>query len=98
MKQENPPDFYLVMTGPRGAGPRGGPRPLAIDAVYLFETRPLFDSQLERGAKIGTAASVPNRLWEEAEVYPENRAGYAIVSAAGVDVLRLFASPTREPS
>lgn len=46
MKEENAPDFYLVMTGPRGPGVRGGLRPLVIDAVYLFETQ---RSSMSRG-------------------------------------------------
>jgi hypothetical protein len=65
-------DLYLVLAGPRGAAAssRGGVRPWCITSVHLFEAQELLVAQRERGVKIGTASSVPSRLWDTAEIYP----------------------------
>jgi hypothetical protein len=74
-------DFYLVLTGPHApaASSRGTIRPWRIDHVFLFAAHQLLAEQHSRGAKIGTASSIPRRLWTEAEIYPAttNRA-YAL--------------------
>jgi len=66
------PDYYLVMTGPASpaVSSRGDTRPWRIDSVYLFDAARLDAEQRARGVQVGTAASVPNRLWEAAETFP----------------------------
>ncbi len=58
------PDFYLIMTGPKGSAgsSRGAIRPWVIDAVFLFETAPLLAELRRIGAKIGTATSVRTHI------------------------------------
>lgn len=65
-------DYYLVLTGPKGAAgsSRGVARPLALEAVYLFDARALVRSLSERGIKLGVAASVRSEHWHEAEIHP----------------------------
>ena len=70
-----PPDYYLVMTGPKGLAltSRGAVRPWCIASVYLFETANLFARLRERSVKIGTATSVAGEYWAAAEIFPESR-------------------------
>jgi hypothetical protein len=70
-------DEYLVMTGPVGAAASslGRTRPWRIDAVYLFDVQALRADLLDRGRQVGTASSIRNELWTEAEIYPEPRNG-----------------------
>lgn len=65
-------DYYLVMTGPSSAAASsaGSTRPWCIENVYLFDAQRLLADQHARGVKTGVASSVPNRFWEEAEIYP----------------------------
>ena len=69
ISKENLPDFYLVLTGPenRADSSRSGHLPWIIEAVYLFDACDLV-SKLK--VKIGTATSVRQAFWEEAEIYP----------------------------
>jgi hypothetical protein len=71
----HPPDYYLVLAGPRGAAAssRGVQRPFAIDHVFLFAAGPLHAALRQRGVKLGVATSVTRPMWDAAEVYPEGR-------------------------
>ncbi len=71
--RDDPPDYNLVMTGPRGPAmsSRGGVRPWLISHVFLFESTNLYDALDRTGSKIGVATSVRTHLWAEAEVFPE---------------------------
>ena len=53
MTPDNPPDFYLVLTGPKGppASSRGKTRPWVIDSVFLFRGPDLVRRLKERGLK-----------------------------------------------
>lgn len=68
-------NYYLVLTGPRGtaASSRGTTRPMLIDAVYLFDVRSLLETLRGRRVKIGVATSVIASLWDNAELFPEQR-------------------------
>lgn len=82
-------DYYLVMTGPASSAvsSRASTRPWRIDSVYLFDARQLCADQRARGVQVGTAASVPRRWWDAAEVYPTGQQPAAArFSAAGGDV------------
>lgn len=87
-------DDYLVMTGPIGAAvsSRGRTRPWRIDAVYLFDARTLRDDLLGRGRLVGTASSVRNALWTEAEIYPKPRNRRLPLTDDQVEALRLFSA------
>lgn len=65
-------DYYLVMTGPRGApaSSRAGTRPLSITSVYLFDAEALLTELRGRGVKIGVATSITRAQWTAAEIYP----------------------------
>lgn len=87
-------DEYLVMTGPIGAAAssHGRTRPWRIDAVYVFDARALRDDLLGRGRLVGTASSVCNQLWTEAEIYPEPRSSRLPLTDEQVEGLRLFSA------
>ncbi|GAA3181306.1 hypothetical protein GCM10010531_39380 [Blastococcus jejuensis] len=87
-------DDYLVMTGPVGAAAssRGRTRPWRIDAVYLFDARTLRDDLLARGRLVGTASSVRNRHWTEAEIYPEPTNRRLLLTDEQVEALSLFSA------
>lgn len=67
-----PLDYYLVLTGPKGAAAssRGTLRPFCIDAVFLFDAHRLHGELGERGVKIGIATSVLSAQWDQAQIYP----------------------------
>lgn len=69
------PDFYLVMTGPKGqaVSSRGGVRPWLINYVFLFNAAELVIELNARGVKIGIASSVRKHEWQAVEIYPNKR-------------------------
>jgi hypothetical protein len=76
------PDFYLVMTGPKGGATssRGATRPWLISYVYLINATELIGVLRRRGVKIGVATSVQGELWEAAEIYSTPRNGRLLLS------------------
>jgi len=73
------PNFFLVMTGPKGqaVSSRGGIRPWLIDYVFLINAAELMIELNARGVKIGVATSVRKHEWQAAEIYPNKRSmGY----------------------
>jgi predicted RNase H-like nuclease len=95
---EHPPDFYLVLAGPRSAAlsSRGGSRPLVIDYVFLLEATPLLEALRARGMKVGVATSVARTLWDAAEVYPRDSCLHLRLSEGQRRLLQLFSSPSRQ--
>jgi len=89
----NPPDYYLVLTGPAAppVSSRGGTRPAVIEAVYLFEAARLIAELRSRGVKIGIASSVRAATWAKSEIYPEANPVFP-VSPEHRAALRSFAS------
>jgi hypothetical protein len=85
-------DYYLVMTGPASsaASSRASTRPWRIDGVYLFDTGQLHADQRARGVRVGTAASIPRRWWDAAEIYPRASNPLLRVSAEQAAMLELF--------
>src|SRR5258708_29709360 len=75
LNPENPPDYYLVLTGPKSVAisSRGGVRPWGIESVFLFEAQRLIDALRLRGIKLGIATSIIRKLWNSAEIYPVQR-------------------------
>ncbi|WP_459093147.1 hypothetical protein [Homoserinimonas sp. A520] len=87
------PDYYLVLSGPistRGSS-SAVERPWRIDAVYLFDARGLNAAMVERGIKVGTASSVRNADWSEAEVFPRANNPALKLTAEQQTVLHRFA-------
>lgn len=84
-----PPDFYLVLSGPRSKDCKSlGPRPLLIHHVHLFDAAAL-DCRLSR-VKKGAATSVRSELWDVCEIYPESRSPILTLSQEQREALRLF--------
>lgn len=85
-------DYYLVMAGPKGppSSSRGVPRPLTLDAVYLFDAHELFKSLTERGIKIGIATSVRTAHWSAAEIHPNPNNSTLILGPEQHNALSLF--------
>ena len=86
------PDFYLVMTGPKApaVSSRRMTRPWTIAHVFLFETSKLIKDLATRDVKIGVATSVKSRIWEAAEIYPEQKNDLLIMSDRQKDLIALF--------
>jgi hypothetical protein len=79
VKVKDPPDVYLVLTGPKraAASSRGVHRPMTIHVVYVF----LHDDLVRAGVRPGVAASVRKAFWEAAEVWPSRGSGAPFVVA-----------------
>jgi hypothetical protein len=62
------PDYYLVLAGPSAppTGSRGGTRPWAIAAVYLFDTEHLIPQLTIRGVRAEASTMKHSALWEVA--------------------------------
>ena len=89
IKPNGIPDYYLVLAGPKKppTSSRGENRPWVIEFVFLFNSKKLI-SKLE--TKIGTATSVRKYLWEEAEIYPNQRNNGLILNESQKELLKLF--------
>ena len=86
------PDYYLVITGPKSSpvSSRGTTRPWLISSVYLFNSQKLMNELKNRDVKIGIATSVISKLWDEAEIYPNQGSNIIALSEEQVQQLRLF--------
>ncbi len=91
-KASPPPDFYLVMTGPKAAtlSSKGMTRPWIVTCVSLFDARELVKSLVTRGVRIGIATSVRRELWDRAEIYPTSRNKQLVLSKEEKEMLDLF--------
>ena len=88
------PDLYLVLTGPKSpaVSSRGGSRPWLIEFIYLFDANELVGRIKERGTKIGIATSVPQVLWNEAEIFPTSANTVLVLSEDHKVLLRFFSA------
>ena len=91
LRLDNLPDFYLVLTGPKGpaASSRGTTQPWVIDSVFLFHGPDIVQELKKRGRKIGIATSVRAHYWDAAEIYPSYGASYRL-SPAQRDLIEMF--------
>ena len=89
---KDPPDFYLVLTGPRGqaATSRGTVQPWTVEAVYLFEASATVERLKQFGVRIGTATSVRRVLWDEAEIFPSANNRLLALTQEQIESLRMF--------
>ena len=83
-------NFYLVLAGPHGYGPKGDPRPWLIKSVYLFDAPRLAAALTTRGVKMGIATSVKKADWEAAEIYPQPQNPLLQLSDEQRELLALF--------
>lgn len=92
LQPKMPPDYYLVLTGPKSnpSSSRGMTRPWMIESVFLFDAEKLHNVLLKRGNKLGIATSVIDELWKEAEIYPNQTNVSLILSEEQKNRLRLF--------
>lgn len=91
---KSPPDFYLVLAGPRVAAEpsRGTTRPWKITSAFLFNHAELVSDLKSRGVKLGTATSVRRQYWDEAEIYPAPTNPNISLSPLQKRMLQLFNS------
>lgn len=89
MKEKYPPDFYLVLTGPKTSADssRNTTRPWSISSVFLFDHHELV-SQITSG-DIGHA-SVKRHLWDKAEIYPNPSNGMLLLTPHQRSMIELF--------
>lgn len=92
------PDYYLVMTGPKGdaTSSRGRTNPWVIDSVFLFSGPRLVEALRKSGRKTGVAAGVPQALWRNAQVYPDGAISEIVLSVSQRRLLALFKSHSQE--
>jgi len=98
VSSDNPsdhPDYYLVMTGPKGTGlsSKGTSAPLCIEAVYLFDAHVLLSQLIERGVKRGVATSVRKLIWDQAMIYPHPANALLPLTSEQRSMLSLFTLP-----
>ena len=90
------PDYYLVMTGPKGkAEPsRGKTRPWVIESVFLFEAEALVRELRAQNPKkrIGLAAHVYVKLWRKAMIHPNGDSPLLEVTETRRRQLALFSA------
>ncbi len=89
MKREDPPDFYLALTGPKtaAASSRGTTRPWVVSSVFLFDHQELV---WQLSVKIGVATSVRRHFWDEAEIYPNPNNGTLLLTPGQRSMLEIF--------
>jgi len=93
LHEDAPPDFYLVLAGPRPSTvSRGGVRPWLIENAYLFDAHVIHSELTERGTKIGIAASIRKHQWAAAEIYPTQQNRAFVLNDEQRDLLALFGS------
>jgi len=95
---ESLPDYYLVMTGPKGqaVSSRGGIRPWLINHVFLFNAAELVIELNARGVKIGVATSVRKHEWQAVEIYPNKRNNVYRLSDEQMAMILAFGSDWAE--
>ena len=86
------PDYYLVLTGPKSTATssKGSTRPWVINEIFLFEAKPLIARLKKRGIKTGTATSVREIEWKDAQIYPESSNSPLKLTKAQKSNIRLF--------
>ena len=86
---DDPPDFYLVLTGPRApaATSRGSARPWTILSVFLFDHHELVN---QLTVKIGTATSIRSKFWDAAEVFPIQSSNRLILTPGQRSMIEKF--------
>ena len=95
MNLDDPPDFYLVLTGPKPTteSSKGRTRVWTISSAFLFDHHELVSQLTE---KIGTATSgkirpyVKNCLWDEAEIYPKQNDVLLRLTPKQYEMLKMF--------
>lgn len=94
IKGEVQPDYFLVLTGPRGSAisSKGKMRLCVIDHVYFFESKILMKEILTRRVKLGVATSLLKTQWENAEIYPEQNNNKLLVTEYQRSLLKMFGS------
>lgn len=92
LKTTDLPDYYLVLSGPRGpaTSSKGQDRPFLLAGVHLFNASELVQELLSRNLKVGVATSVAARYWDAAEVYPTNRCDLLVLNEQQCDWLKGF--------
>lgn len=90
--QNNLPDFYLVMAGPKSGAvsSRGTTRPWLISSVFLFDAKELIRQLQINNVKIGIATSVRAYMWDEAMIYPKQQNNKLVISDDQKRLLQLF--------
>jgi hypothetical protein len=87
-----PPDYYLVLTGPKASAEssKGSHRPLQITSVFLFDAKTIHEFLKQNGVKIGTASSVKQHFWESAEIFPNQTNKELMVRSEQANLLAKF--------
>ena len=87
-----PPDYYLVLTGPKASAEssKGSHRALRITSAFLFDAKTMHEVLKQNGVKIGTASSVKQNFWEAAEIFPNQTNKELIVTSEQANLLAKF--------
>lgn len=87
------PDVYLVLAGPRpsAAYRQARTRSWIIQSVHVFDAPALVQELTVKGVRVGIAASVTAKWWNEAEVYPRSIRYDVVLTAEQRVALAFFA-------
>lgn len=87
-----PPDYYLVLTGPNSKeiNSIGKTRELVINYVFLFESDDLLEKLKKRNVNIGVATSVISDYWDLVEIYPKQKKKLIKLSKEKINQIQLF--------
>ena len=88
----SPPDFYLVLTGPKitPSSSAGRTTPWVISSVFLFKHSELVQRLKSRGVKVGNDSSVRRDDWDKAEIYPRQSNARLRLSHSQIDLISKF--------
>lgn len=94
MSKGEHPDYYVVLAGPKAPAEtsKGKTRPWVVDYVFLFNSKHLVKRLEGQGVSIGTASSLRNSDWYEAEIFPVSRNKEYQLSASQIRMISLFSS------
>lgn len=92
MNLDDPPDFYLVLTGPitPASSSKGRTLPLTISSAFLFDYHKLICKLRMLGVKIRKETSIRNHLWDEAEIYPNQNDELLQLTPEQHEMLKMF--------
>ena len=89
MNMDYPPDFYLVLTGPKTGAESSleTTRPWTVSADFLFNHCELDDKITSKSRR---PAGVRRYIWDEAEIYPNPNNGTLVLSPEQCSMLEMF--------
>jgi len=89
---DSPPDYYLVLSGPKisQTSSKNTTRPLVITYIFLIHSDTFLQQSKQRGIKITKQTSTIESQWTEYEIYPTRNENLFNLSDEQRNFLSLF--------